>query len=289
MMQRRMRALVTGASSGIGLWTARGLAEQGYEVLLVCRDGQRGQAAQHWLQQEVPQAVCEVFLADLALQSEVRRLAALLRDRFGYIDVLMNNAGCFDQQRTVTVDSVATVLAVNYLAPFLLTQLLLPLLQQEGLMTRIINVGSASADYARLDWSALGALQRVSPLKAYAQTKLALLIYSMEQARRLEGTGIVVHCVHPGVVATRIGSVGGVVGWLWWLMTPFLLSAKRGARCSLAVATNLQWQEVTGCYVKRGRSVHMNKQAYDIGIAEELWKLSTDLISRSVDEFGADK
>jgi NAD(P)-dependent dehydrogenase (short-subunit alcohol dehydrogenase family) len=106
MMQRRMRALVTGASSGIGLWTARGLAEQGYEVLLVCRDGQRGQAAQHWLQQEVPQAVCEVFLADLALQSEVRRLAALLRDRFGYIDVLMNNAGCFDQQRTVTVDSV---------------------------------------------------------------------------------------------------------------------------------------------------------------------------------------
>lgn len=274
-------AVVTGASSGIGLWVARGLLEQDYTVLLVCRDAGRGAAAQSWLTEAVPNGVTELFLADLSRQTEVRRVAAAIRHRADKLALLVNNAGCFSPRFTLTEDGVETTLAVNYLAPYLLTQELLPLLQAYGANAaapaRIVNVGSASADHTRFNLERLRTPRPRLMLSAYAESKLALLMYSFEEARRQAGRNVTVNCVHPGVVATRIGQVGGAVGLLWRCLTPFVLTPEQGARCPLIVATVPEWAARTGLYAKRGQPARPNPHALDAAAAQALFELSTAL------------
>lgn len=279
-------AVVTGASSGIGLWVARGLLERGYQLLLVCRDAGRGAAAQSWLAQAVPGGTTELLLADLARQAEVRRLAATIRQSINKLGaaslaLLVNNAGCFSPRFTLTADGVETTMAVNYLAPFLLTQELLPLLQTYGANAtapaRIVNVGSASSDHARLNLDALRTPRPRAMLTAYAESKLALLAYSLEEARRQSGRNVTVNCVHPGMVATRIGLVGGVTGLFWRCLMPFVLTPEQGARCPLAVATAPEWATRTGRYAKRGQPARPNPRALDAAAAQALFELSTAL------------
>lgn len=285
-MTKQPIAVVTGASSGIGQWVARGLLEQDYQLQLVCRDAARGAAVQAWLKQAVPGALPELFLADLSRQAEVRRVAAAIRqsiNRLGTdsLALLVNNAGCFSPRFALTEDGIETTLAVNYCAPFLLTQELLPLLQAHGAQAaapaRIVNVGSASSDHARLNLEYWRAPRPRAMLVAYAESKLALLMYSFEEARRQAGRNVTVNCVHPGVVATRIGLVGGVTGLLWRCLAPFVLTPEQGARCPLAVATAPEWAARTGLYAKRGQPARPNPRAQDKEQAQALFELSTAL------------
>lgn len=280
-MTNKRIAVVTGASSGIGLWIARGLLEQSYTVLLVCRDAGRGRAAQGWLAQMVPNGVTELLLTDLSRQAEVRRVAAAIRQRTDRLALLVNNAGCLSPRFTLTEDGVETTLAVNYLAPFLLTQELLPLLQAygaaESASARIVNVGSASADHARFNLDHLRTPRPRLMLSAYAESKLALLMYSIEEARRQAGRNVTVNCVHPGMVATRIGLVGGLTGFFWRCLTPFVLTPEQGARCPLTVANAPEWATRTGLYAKRGQPARPNSRVHDAANTKALFELSTAL------------
>jgi retinol dehydrogenase 12 len=273
-------ALVTGATGGIGLWTARGLAERGYALILPCRDPMRGEKALGWLRRAVPEIHAECVQADLSRQADVAALAATILGRYQRLDLLVNNAGLIARQRQLTEDNVELMLAVNYLAPFLLTAKLLPLLRQTAAThneSRIVHVGSASADKTQLDLSILRGEKDAGALSVYAQTKLALLIHALELARRLRDTQITVNCVHPGVVRTGIGFVGGPIGLLWGILTPFLISPRQGAATTLAVGTDPAWAKLSGCYVKHGRSVPPNSIALNPAIADELWQHSTRL------------
>ncbi len=279
-MTNKRIAVVTGASSGIGQWVARGLLEQSYTVLLVCRDAGRGAAAQSWLAQAVPNGVTVLLPADLSRQAEVRRVAAAIQQRTGKLALLVNNAGCFSPRFALTEDGIETTLAVNYLAPFLLTQELLPLLQAYGTAAapaRIVNVGSASADHARFSLERIRTPRPRLMLSAYAESKLALQMYSNEEARRQAGRNVVVNCVHPGMVATRIGLVGGLTSLFWRCLMPFVLTPEKGARCPLTVATAPEWATRTGLYAKRGKPARPNPRALDATSAKALFELSTAL------------
>ncbi len=270
-------AVVTGATSGIGQWTALGLAQAGMHVLAVGRDARRAEPLADWVRARHASARIEVMLADLSLMEEVRRLAGALRDRTERIDVLVNNAGVFRTARSETREGHELTIAVNHLAPFLLTRELLPLLQAAP-HARIVNVGSAAADRATIDVDDLEWTARPwSMMKVYGQSKLALLLASVERARRL-GEAPSVNVVHPGAVGTRIGNVGGGLGIAWTLMKPFLLSPAKGARTTLHVALDPAVAAMTGRYFKRSAPVAPNPLALDPALAARLWAATEALI-----------
>jgi retinol dehydrogenase-12 len=280
-----LTALVTGATGGIGLWTAHGLAARGYHVLLHGRTAAKVQHAQQWLQQTVPGAKVTPLQADLADGGQIKAMLASLRNRTESLDLLVNNAGLMAPRHVMTADGEEVTWAVNLLAPMQLTQGLLPLLQHAAARrgsARIINVGSAASDRASLNLPMLRDRARTTShyagLRVYGQTKLALLIHSTALAQQLAGTGVVVHCVHPGAVGTRIAAVGGWLGAFWAVASPFLLSARQGASYTLMAACDPAWANVTGCYLKRGHAVRRNPQAYDAVLAEELRHLSTAML-----------
>lgn len=277
----RATALVTGATGGIGLCTALGLAQAGFRVLLHGRDAERAEAARRWIEDEVPGARVEPLAADLASLAAVRYLARAVEARADRLSVLVNNAGLFRQRREVSLDGHELILAVNYLAPFVLTQELLPLLARSG-PARIVNVGSSTADRARLDLDDLQSTRKpglFGMTAAYAQSKLALLIATFELARRLERGGLTVNAVHPGLVATGIVNRGGVVGFAWSLGKPFMISPQRGAETSIHVAAAPDIAGVTGRYFKRRHPVEPNPLAHDRDLAARLWRVTEGLVA----------
>jgi NAD(P)-dependent dehydrogenase (short-subunit alcohol dehydrogenase family) len=272
-------ALVTGATSGIGLYTALGLARAGFRVLLHGRDAERAEAARRWVQERAPGTPLEPMVADLASLAAVRGLARGIEARTDRLAVLVNNAGLFRKRREVSLDGNELILAVNYLAPFVLTQELLPLLERSA-PARIVNVGSNASDHASIDLDDLQSTRRPGLLGmtgAYAQSKLALMIATFELARRLEASGLTANVVHPGLVRTDIANRGGVVGLAWNVAKPFMISPERGAETSIHVATALE--DVTGRYFKRKRAVEPNPLAHDRNLAARLWRVTEDLIA----------
>jgi retinol dehydrogenase 12 len=273
-------ALVTGATSGIGIWTALGLAASGATVAIVARDPARGEAMQTWLAERAPAGKIDLLIADLSSLAEVRRLAAEVKSLYPRLDLLVNNAGLVRDKRELTGDGFERVIAVNHLAPFLLTLELLDLLRRSA-PARIVNVGSEASDNAVLDLDNLQSERRFSMLGTYGQSKLAIMLATFELARRLEGTGVTVNVVHPGVVATNIFNLGGwkgtLVGVLMPLLKLFLLSPEKGAQTTLHVATAPELATVTGRYFKASKEVASNPLAQDRALAAALWDRSVAL------------
>jgi NAD(P)-dependent dehydrogenase (short-subunit alcohol dehydrogenase family) len=273
-------ALVTGATHGIGIWTALGLAQQGYAVGIVARDRTRGAAMRSWLAERAPSGQVDLFLADLSSLAEVRRLADEVKQRYPRLDLLVNNAGLARDKRELTPDGFERILAVNHLAPFLLTLELLDLIRKSA-PARIVNVGSEASDRAVLDLDNLQSEQRFSIMGAYGQSKLAIMMATFELARRLEGSGVTVNVVHPGVVATNIFDLGGWKGGLVRSLMPlirlFLLSPEQGARTTLHVATAPELAGVTGRYFKNSQEAAHNPVADDRALSAALWDRSLAL------------
>ena len=263
-------AFLTGATSGIGRWSALGLAKAGYRVIAAGRDRQRGEELRAWITARIPAAHIEVVTADLSLMAEVRRLAGHVRERAPRLHVLVNNAGLARRSRVVTEEGHELTLAVNHLAPFLLTRELLPPLTAAG-GARIVNVGSVASDRARIDLDDLESARNWSTMRAYGRSKLALMIATFEWARRLDPNAVTANVVHPGGVATAIGDVGGGPGLAWRLIKPFLLSPEQGARTTLHVATSSVLAGVTGRYFKREAPAEPNPLAKDTDLAAKLW------------------
>jgi len=266
--------VVTGATSGIGRETALALGRMGATVAVVCRDPARGAA----VRAEMPDADVSVHRADLSSQREVRALAAELLARYAAIHVLVNNAGVVNLRYSTTVDGIETVFAVNHLAYFLLSALLLDRLKASGL-ARVVNVASEAHRFARtIEFDDLGFARRYRGMRVYGHSKLANILFTYELARRLAGTSVTANCVHPGGVATGLGQNNGRIAVvLTKLLRPLLRTPEDGAATSIWVATSPAVDGVSGRYFKSCREARSSRVTYDVAIARRLWDVSAEM------------
>lgn len=272
-------ALVTGANSGLGKATASGLARRGFRVGVVARDRGRGETALSELRATAPHATFDLLLADLSAQADIRRLVDDVQQRYDRLDLLVNNAGNSFMTRQTSVDGIEMSLAVNHLAAFLLTGLLLPLLQRAP-AARIVNVGTRLDTAMRLDdlqW----AHRPYRGLMAYAQSKLGTLHFTFGLAERLVGSSVTVNAVHPGVFRSNLGRrAGPVPAWIDWITTlsrPFLASPERAAERVLYVATAPELRAVSGRYFGDRVELPAPPQTLDPSARTQLWHISEQL------------
>jgi retinol dehydrogenase 14 len=272
--------LVTGSTGGIGGATAWGLARLGANVAITGRDEVR---AEHVATQirTATGADVEVFLADLSAQADVRRLANDALERLTRIDVLVNNVGGYWNTRQLTIDGLERTFAVNHLAPFLLTELLLPRMRRHG-HARIVTVASHAHTQGRIDFNDLQGERSYSGARAYNQSKLANVLFTYELARRLHGTDIMANTLHPGVVSTSFGAEdpSRTQQLLVPILRPFMKSAERGAATSVHVAAARDLQGVTGRYFTNSRARESSPQSYERETAARLWQTTTELIEQ---------
>jgi retinol dehydrogenase-14 len=269
------RCIVTGATSGIGKAAATELAMLGAEVTVVGRDRARAEAVAAEISTAIGRPV-DIALADLASQHAVRSLAAELLSRYPQIHVLINNAGVINQKRTLTVDGIESTLAVNHLAPFLLTALLMERLQASA-PARVVTVASDAAKGSRIDFDDIGHERDYRGMRVYGQSKLANILFTHELARRLEGTGVTATCMHPGVVGTGWGkNDSGLLKLGLTLGRPFLRSPRKGAETVVWLASAPEVQgESGGFYFDRQR--RNPPEPIDDAAARGLWEVSLEL------------
>jgi NAD(P)-dependent dehydrogenase (short-subunit alcohol dehydrogenase family) len=265
-------ALVTGASAGIGLHTALGLARAGFHVIMTGRDGARLEEARRTVDERAGSPSVETAVADFASLAAARRLAEAVLAAHGRLDLLVNNAGLMTPRFQFSEDGYELTIAVNHLAPFLLTNLLLDRLRASA-PARIVTVASQAHRGARIDPAALGAREDWSPLKAYGRSKLCNILFSRALARRLHGSSVVAACLHPGMVATAIGDrAGSVAGFGWRVIKPFLTTPEKGAETSLFLSTVADPTPFDGAYVIGHRVTRPDRRALDDELGERLWK-----------------
>ncbi|ALV44068.1 short-chain dehydrogenase [Pseudarthrobacter sulfonivorans] len=270
--------LVTGATSGIGKATALGLAALGATVAITGRDRERTDGAVRDIRASVDGEV-HAFVADLSSQSEVRRLADEVLTGLPRIDVLVNNVGGYWNTRHVTADALERTFALNHLAPFLLTNLLLQRLKQ-GPAARVVMVASNAQSMGRIDFDDLQGERAYSGARAYNQSKLANVMFAYELARRLQGTSVTANAVHPGLVSTGFGAEdpGRTQRLLVPLLRPFMKAPAKGAATSIHVASVAQLARVTGRYFADRQPRKSSPLSYDTAAAARLWQVSADLV-----------
>ena len=271
--------VVTGATRGIGRATAEGLARRGAELILVCRKKEDGEAVSREIGAKYS-VIPDVVTADLSSQASIRRAAADLQERHPRLHVLINNAGVIPRRREATVDGLEMQLAVNHLAYFLLTNLLLPQLKA-GAPSRIINVSSGAHTHAAMDFDDLQAERSYDPKEVYSRSKLANVLFTYELARRLQGTGVTANCLNPGVVAT--GMLADYMGVAPGEGTASTFGAKpeEGAETSIYLASSAEVERVTGKYFERREARRSSRESYDEAPARRLWELSERLTGTS--------
>ena len=269
--------LVTGGTRGIGKATALGLATMGAHLAITGRDRGRTEGAAREIRAAGGQV--DVFVADLSSQSEVRRLAEEVLQSISRIDVLVNNVGGYWNTRHVTTDGLERTFALNHLAPFLLTNLLLDRLKQSA-PARVVTVSSNAHAQGRIDFEDLQGERSFSGSRAYDQSKLANLLFSYELARRLQATSVTANALHPGVVSTSFGAEdpGGVQRLLVPFMRPFMKAPAQGAVTSIHLASAPDLDQVTGRYFVNGKPKRSSKRSYDEAAAARLWQVSADLV-----------
>ncbi len=270
--------IVTGATSGIGKATASALAGMGARLGLVCRDPERAAATMREIRERTGNDDVGPFLADLASQAAIRRVAGEIAARYPQIHLLINNAGVVNLHRTTTEDGIETVFAVNHLAYFLLTNLLLDRLRA-GAPSRIVNVSSDAHKLARgIRFDDPGFERGYKAMRVYGHSKLANVLFTRELARRLAGSGVTVNAVHPGAVATGLGKNNGPLATLLIrTLAPFFRTPERGAETTLHVATSPDLEGVTGRYFANCREKRTSAAANDPEAARRLWELSARL------------
>jgi len=270
--------LVTGGTGGIGKATATGLAARGACVAITGRDRERAESAAADIRAEGGPPV-DVFVADMSVQAEVRRLAAEVLAAVDRLDVLVNNVGGFWNSRHVTADGLERTFALNHLAPFLLTHLLVDRLV-ESAPARVVTVSSDAHRLGRIDFDDLQGERSWSGQTAYNQSKLANVLFTYELARRLEGTSVTAAALHPGVVNTSFGAEDprGIQRVLLPLMRPFMKSPARGAATSIHLASAPELERVTGRYFVNSKPKKSSDASNDGATAARLWRRSGELV-----------
>ncbi|MGA7966967.1 MAG: SDR family oxidoreductase [Gammaproteobacteria bacterium] len=264
--------LVTGATSGIGYEAAVVFATAGARTVIIGRNPDKTDAVLAEIKERSGSDAVDALLCDFSSQAAIRRLAQTVLDRYPRLDVLVNNAGTVHTQRTLTDDGIEATFAVNHLGYFLLTHLLLDRLVASA-PARIVNVASTVHYRGTLDFDDLGFEQGYAIMKAYARSKLANVLFTRELAKRLEGRGVTVNALHPGVVATHIWD--GAPSWTQPLFTLakriFMATPAQGAETIVYLATYPDVAEASGLYFEKNRPKEPSKLARDSKIAERLW------------------
>jgi len=270
--------LVTGATSGIGRATAAGLAAMGARVAITGRDHERAERAAGEIGTATGGRV-DVFVADLSSQAEVRRLVQEVLRTYPRIDVLVNNVGGYWNTRHVTADGLERTFALNHLASFLLTNLLLDRLRQSG-PARVVTVSSNAQSMGRIDFDDLQGERSYSGSRAYNQSKLANVLFTYELARRLRDSAVTANALHPGVVRTSFGAEdpGGAQRLFVPLMKPFMKAPTQGAATSIHVASSPDLGQRTGLFFVNSKPKRSSERSYDEADAARLWQVSADLV-----------
>lgn len=271
---RERVCLITGASAGIGRATALGLATLGANVVMVCRDLERGRAARAEILQRSGIAAVDLLIADLASQAAVRELARTVTARYPQLHVLVNNAAVNRSRRSLTPDGLETTFAVNHLAPFLLTNLLLNTLKR-SVPARVVNV---LGHEERLDLDDLMLERRYDPRHAYPRSKRAHALFTLELARRLEGSGVAVNGVNPGFARTNLGrDARGLFRLFLRLARPFMAAPERAAQALVYVASAPELEGVNGQAFEGGKQRSLPASAQEATAARQLWEISERL------------
>lgn len=274
--------LVTGSSSGIGKVTARELARMGATVVIVCRNRAKGEVTQAEIKEASGNAQVDLIVADLSELSQVRRAASEFLQKYAQLHVLIHNAGAINGERKGTPDGLENTFATNYLAPFLLTQLLLDVLKASA-PARIVNVSSSGHTSGHIDFADLQGTQSYSFMKAYTQSKLALIYFTYELADRLKGTGVTVNALHPGLVASNFNNgTKGMAHFIGEVVYFFRgVSVEKGAQTMLYLATSPEVEGVSGKYFAACKPIPSSKLSYDVTIRQRLWNVSEELIRQN--------
>jgi NAD(P)-dependent dehydrogenase (short-subunit alcohol dehydrogenase family) len=273
--------LITGGTSGIGKAAATALAAMGAEVVVTGRNRGRGEAALAEIRRASGSEKVSLMIADLAVQAEVRKLADNFRERHDRLDVLVNNAGLIQSKRKETPDGIELTLAVNHLAPFLLTNLLLDLLEKSA-PSRVITVSSEARRHAEIDFDDLQSERRYRAFPVYGMTKKANILFTYELAERLEGTGVVANCVHPGGVNTNFGDDNRSPGILLFrAFKPFMRTPEQGADTVIYLASSPEAAEMNGMYLTDREEVSP-AEPRDAAAQKRLWEVSTSLTNLEV-------
>lgn len=279
--------VITGGSSGIGKETAVALARAGARIVITARDAGRGEAAVTDIKSRSGSDAVEVVVFDLASLASVHKGATEILDRCPRIDVLVNNAGLVLSDRRLSEDGFEATFATNHLGPFLLTDLLLDRIKASA-PARIVNVSSTahktSGARRGLDFDDLQFARRYRGMAAYSASKLENIYFTTELARRLVGTGVTVNCLHPGTVATgyaRDGDTKGVLAFGVKLAAPFFLTAEKGARTSVYLASSPDVADVSGQYFVKCKARPPSNAARDDGAARRLWETSEQLVAEA--------
>ena len=269
--------LITGGNSGIGKATALALARLDATVVIVSRDKDKGEATLLEIRTRSGNKDVDSMVADLSSQDSVRELAHDFRGRYKRLDVLVNNAGIFLPKRVQTVDGLEATFATNHLGHFLLTNLLLDLLKKSA-PSRIINLTSSAHRGTEMNFEDLQGEKKYSGYHAYSQSKLANVLYTYQLAKMLNGTGVTVNCLHPGVVRTGFGKdQGGLMSILVRIGSPFMMSPERSAKAAVYLATSPKLEGVSGKHFSKGREEKSSNESYDTSSAEKLWNVSARL------------
>jgi NAD(P)-dependent dehydrogenase (short-subunit alcohol dehydrogenase family) len=269
--------MITGANSGIGKAASLALAKMGATVVMVARDKERGEAARSEIVKKSKNSSIDLLLADLSSLDSVRILASEFRKKYSRLHVLINNAGLFNQRRRVTADGYENTFATNYLAPFLLTSLQLGLLKASA-PSRIINVSSVGHYNGHINFDDLNLEKDYGGWKAYGQSKLALVLFTHELAKKLQGTGVIVNAVHPGTVATNIWSRPfGPVGFIMAMPKLFMISPEKGAETIVYLASSPDAKGLSGEYLEKLKVKKSSDESYNEEIAQRLWDVSAKL------------
>jgi NAD(P)-dependent dehydrogenase (short-subunit alcohol dehydrogenase family) len=271
--------LITGASAGVGLHSAIGLAKSGAEVVMVGRDEGRTVQAVALVKSQTGNQSVSYLLADLSSLKDVRKLAQEFKDKYKKLDVLLNNAGAIFLTRKVSVDGYEMSLALNHLNYFLLTSLLLDMLKA-GPAGRIVSVSSRAHYGGHVNFDDIQSQHGYNGMRVYGMSKLMNVLFTYELARRLQGTLVTANCLHPGFVASNFA---GNNGWFVRLGMRFMagrISVEDGAKCSIYLASSPDVQGVSGKYFNYDlKETRSSDESYDEAVAKRLWDVSEQLVA----------
>ena len=274
--------LITGGTSGIGKASAVALAAMGANVVVVGRNPERGEAALEDIRAQSHSESVELILADLSVQSEVRRLADEFLEIHDRLDVLANNAGLVQSKRTQTPDGIETTLAINHLAPFLLTNLLLDRLKQST-PSRVITVSSEAQRWGKIDFDDMQSTRKYRGFPVYGTTKLANVMFTYELAERLKGTFVTANCLHPGGVGTNFGkNNAGPMALFFRVAKPFMRTPEQGADTLIWLSSSSDVEGVSGKYFSDRKEIEAQKGARDPAVRRRLWEISEELTGLKV-------
>ena len=269
--------LITGGTGGIGKAAAIGLASMGARVGITGRDRVRAEEAAAAIAGESGAPAVDVFVGDMSSQAEVRRLADEVLAAYPRLDVLLNNVGGFWAHRHVTADGLEHTFALNHLAPFLLTNLLLDRLLASA-PARIVTVSSGAQSMGTIDFDDLMGEQAYSGSRAYNQSKLANVMFTYELAKRIEGSGVTATALHPGVTSTAFSAEDPAMGLLVKVMRPFMRSPAKGADTAVYLASSADAEGISGKYFADRKVKRSRESSYDTAITGRLWQVSADLV-----------